>query len=120
MIVGVYGLVAAIVKLDDLGMHLLESTSAVAKKVGSAILVFAPFFMKSLTIAGTAAMFLVGGGIITQGIPGGEAWLHHLGAKISVIKPALSLLDTAISGIVFGVVIAPFVVAAEELTGKSH
>ena len=120
MTIGVYGLVAGIVKLDDLGMHLLERTSTVARKLGSAILVFAPFFMKSLTVVGTAAMFLVGGGIIAHGLPGGEAWLHHLGSAVPVIEPALTLLATAIAGIVFGAVIAPFVVAAEELTGKSH
>lgn len=73
MTIGVYGLVAGIVKQDDLGMHLLERTSTVARKLGGATLVFAPFFMKSLTVVGTAAMFLVGGGIIAHGIPGGEA-----------------------------------------------
>jgi|TARA_B110000196_G_scaffold306777_1_gene305721 predicted DNA repair protein MutK len=120
MTVGVYRLVAGIVKLDDLGMHLLERTSVIARKLGSAILVFAPFLMKSLTVVGTAAMFLVGGGIIAHGLPGGEAWLHHLGSTVPVIEPALTLLAAAIAGIVFGAVIAPLVLAAEEITGKSH
>jgi predicted DNA repair protein MutK len=78
MTVGVYGLVAAIVKLDDLGLRLIEtppshwlSTSRI--RVGRAILVTAPYLMKFLSFAGTAAMFLVGGGILVHGIP----QLHH-------------------------------------------
>jgi predicted DNA repair protein MutK len=73
MTAGVYGVVAAIVKLDDLGLYLIQRTSAFAKMFGRVILWFAPFFMKFLSIAGTVAMFLVGGGIITHGLP----WLYH-------------------------------------------
>jgi uncharacterized protein len=78
MTVGVYGVVAAIVKLDDLGVHLTRQTgdgpAARAKRaLGAAILAAAPYLMKGLSIAGTVAMFLVGGGILTHGIPP----LHH-------------------------------------------
>jgi predicted DNA repair protein MutK len=73
MTVGVYGLVAGIVKLDDAGLHLSRSGSAAAQAVGRAIVAGAPWLMKGLSIAGTAAMFLVGGGILTHGIPA----LHH-------------------------------------------
>ena len=73
MTVGVYGLVAGIVKLDDAGLHLSRSGLAVTRRLGGAILMAAPWLMKSLSILGTAAMFLVGGGIVTHGIP----WLHH-------------------------------------------
>lgn len=73
MTVGVYGVVAGIVKLDDLGLYLTGTKSKPLQSIGRAILWFAPFFMKSLSIVGTAAMFLVGGGILTHGIP----WLHH-------------------------------------------
>ena len=68
MTVGVYGLVAGIVKLDDLGLYLNRKAGA-ARTVGAAILRAAPWLMKGLSIAGTAAMFLVGGGILVHGIP---------------------------------------------------
>jgi predicted DNA repair protein MutK len=70
--VGVYGLVAGIVKLDDLGLWLSRGTGAAAA-LGRGILVFAPWLMKGLSVAGTAAMFLVGGGILVHGVPP----LHH-------------------------------------------
>ena len=74
MTIGVYGLVAGIVKLDDLGLHLLQRTSAAARSIGRAIVAAAPLLMKFLAIAGTAAMFLVGGSILLHGVPP----LHHL------------------------------------------
>lgn len=73
MTLGVYGLVAGIVKLDDAGLYLSRTGNAFARKLGSAILWAAPFLMKLLSVAGTVAMFLVGGGIVTHGIPP----LHH-------------------------------------------
>jgi predicted DNA repair protein MutK len=73
MTVGVYGLVAGIVKLDDLGAIMASGRSAVARAVGRGILAAAPWLMRGLSVAGTAAMFLVGGGIIAHGIPA----LHH-------------------------------------------
>ena len=63
----VYGLVAGIVKLDDGGLYLSEKDSPLAQKVGHGILWFAPYMMKSLSVVGTIAMFLVGGGILTHG-----------------------------------------------------
>jgi predicted DNA repair protein MutK len=73
MTVGVYGLVAGIVKLDDLGALLAARPSAAAQTVGRGILAAAPWLMRALAIAGTAAMFLVGGGIIVHGFPA----IHH-------------------------------------------
>ena len=73
MTIGVYGLVAGIVKLDDLGLWLSRKSGAAAA-LGHGILAFAPWLMKALSVAGTAAMFLVGGGILVHGI----APLHHL------------------------------------------
>jgi predicted DNA repair protein MutK len=69
MTVGVYGLVAGIVKLDDGGLYLSRSDSAPVRAFGRGILTAAPWLMKFLSVAGTAAMFLVGGGILTHGIP---------------------------------------------------
>ncbi|MCX4247148.1 DUF808 domain-containing protein [Paraliomyxa miuraensis] len=74
MTIGVYGFVAGIVKLDDAGLALRRRANAGARALGSAILRTAPYFMKGLSIAGTVAMFLVGGGILVHGIPP----LHHL------------------------------------------
>ena len=73
MTVGVYGLVAMIVKIDDLGFYLVDQASTVKKKIGQGLLAFAPKLMKTLSIVGTIAMFLVGGGIITHTIP----LFHH-------------------------------------------
>lgn len=77
--VGVYGLVAGIVKLDDAGLYLLRKSvsgnfNRIQRAVGRGLLIFAPFLMKTLSIVGTAAMFLVGGGILVHSIP----YLHHL------------------------------------------
>ncbi len=72
MTIGVYGLVACIVKLDDLGLHLTQRDNP-ARMLGGVILRAAPLLMKTLSILGTAAMFLVGGGILVHGIP----LLHH-------------------------------------------
>jgi predicted DNA repair protein MutK len=74
MTVGVYGLVAGIVKLDDAGLWLSRAGSSAARALGRGILRVAPWLMKGLAVAGTAAMFLVGGSIIAHGLPA----LHHL------------------------------------------
>ncbi|MCB1609139.1 MAG: DUF808 domain-containing protein [Xanthomonadales bacterium] len=79
MTLGVYGLVAGIVKLDDVGLHLSKREGEggwanAVRAIGRKIVAGAPYFLKFLSIAGTAAMFLVGGGILIHGIP----FLHHL------------------------------------------
>lgn len=70
---GVYGLVAGIVKLDDLGLYLKKSASSLVQNIGAGLLWLAPVLMKVLSIVGTAAMFMVGGGIIAHGVP----LIHH-------------------------------------------
>lgn len=74
MTIGVYGLVGMIVKIDDLGLYLTEQSTSFKKTIGRGLLAFAPILMKLLSIVGTIAMFLVGGGIINHTIP----LLHHL------------------------------------------
>ena len=102
MTVGVYGLVAGIVKLDDAGLYLATRPDAVARAVGRTLLGAAPWLMKALAVVGTAAMFLVGGGILTHGIPS----LHHAGALLTPQPGAagvlLPLLVDAGVGIVAG------------------
>lgn len=95
MTVGVYGLVAGIVKLDDLGQH-LSGRTGVARLLGRGILRCAPWLMKALSVAGTAAMFLVGGGIVVHGIGplhrALEAWSSSTGGwtadLVNLVAPA--------------------------------
>lgn len=77
MTVGVYSLVAGIVKLDDLGLHLSKGLNTAKQKLGRAILTFAPFLMKTLSYVGTLAMFLVGGEILFHGIPNSHDFAHR-------------------------------------------
>lgn len=107
--IGVYGLVAGIVKLDDLGLYLSRKKNAVQQRVGLWLVSAAPILMKALSVFGTLAMFLVGGGIVSHNVE----WFHHLsgelahivgaiptvGAVLSVITP---LLFDAIIGITLG------------------
>ncbi len=114
MTVGVYGLVAGIVKLDDAGLHLSERANAGARALGRGILLAAPWLMKFLSIAGTAAMFLVGGHILVEGIP----VLHHLGAdfaKIESIGWLVSMLFDAAVGIVAGAIVVAVVTLVSKL-----
>lgn len=105
MTVGVYGLVAGIVKLDDVGLHLSRSGSAAASALGRAILAFAPWLMKALSVAGTAAMFLVGGGILTHGIPDLHHGIAHLAAGAgSVAGALLPFVADALVGVLAGAV----------------
>jgi len=76
MTVGVYGLVAGIVKLDDAGLHLSRKPSAPLAATGRGILRAAPWLMKFLSVAGTAAMFLVGGGILVHGFHALGEWIR--------------------------------------------
>ena len=91
MTVGVYGLVAAIVKLDDAGLYLSQRGGAGLRTVGRMLLVAAPLLMKALAVIGTAAMFMVGGGILMHGIPGAEA-LIHAAAQAAGALPAVGAL----------------------------
>lgn len=107
MTIGVYGLVASIVKLDDLGFYLMKGkATGFRRALGNGILWFAPWLMKTLSVVGTAAMFLVGGGILLHGIPHSHDFLH--GAELFVqqvgwIGDALkAIAPTLLSG-VFGV-----------------
>jgi predicted DNA repair protein MutK len=104
MTVGVYGLVAGIVKLDDLGLYLAQRAGKISRAIGHGILSAAPWLMKALSVAGTAAMFLVGGGILTHGIPALHHWVEDMTQGISLPGGpviAASLVD-AVVGIVAG------------------
>ena len=101
MTVGVYGLVAGIVKLDDAGLHLSRSASGSAQALGRGILRLAPWLMKALSVAGTAAMFLVGGGILSHGLP----LLHHASETVTAaVGPSLSWIAPSLFDAVVGIV----------------
>jgi len=121
MTVGVYGLVGGIVKLDDLGLWLSQKSSSAAQALGRGLLAAAPWLMKFLSVAGTAAMFLVGGGILVHGI----APLHHAieGTGAAVAQGALGGLWQAlttnvlngVAGIVAGAVVLGAVTVVQKL-----
>jgi uncharacterized protein len=110
MTIGVYGLVAGIVKLDDGGLYLTQrpGTSTWVRfkhAVGKTILWGAPYLMKSLSILGTAAMFLVGGGILTHSISALHHFIESLAPKGSTMAMITSLLADAIVGIITGIIV---------------
>ena len=107
MTVGVYGLVAGIVKLDDLGLWLSRKAGA-AQALGHGILRAAPWLMKGLSVAGTAAMFLVGGGILVHGVPA----LHHAVQAFAAAGGGLGWLLEALGNAGVGLVAGAVVVAA--------
>ena len=119
MTVGVYGLVAVIVKLDDVGLLLLRQPYSSGQLIGQALISVTPWIMRFLTLAGTAAMFLVGGGIVLHGIP----MLHHLidhwahAASPYVAKPLMTLAN-GICGICTGILVLAVVNITKTLRAK--
>src|SRR5690606_11618264 len=125
MTVGVYGLVAGIVKLDDAGLHLSKRANAAVAAFGRGILRAAPWLMKGLAIAGTAAMFLVGGGILTHGIRVVDEWIKDAATGVAavpgvgdVLGALTPMLVNAAVGIVAGGVVVAAVSVIRGLRGK--
>jgi len=118
MTIGVYGLVAGIVKLDDAGLHLTEKTGQGAwvstqHWMGERLLSFAPWLMKALGVIGTVAMFLVGGGILVHGfhfIDVAIKQLQEMVAGLAGIGPALGAITPTLGGLVVGVIAGAIVV----------
>lgn len=122
--VGVYGLVAGIVKLDDLGLYLSKKASSAAQAFGRAIVAAAPWFMKTLSIVGTAAMFMVGGQILVHGVPP----IHHAvdavaqavsGGSAGMIFGVVSTILNALAGVVAGGIIVAVVMGIKRMLGKT-
>ena len=118
MTVGVYGLVAGIVKLDDAGLYLTQHRTALPQRIGRAILWAAPFLMKSLSILGTAAMFLVGGGIVTHGIPPLLHLIEHAGKSSGFFAPVIPPLINGLCGLISGAVVLLLFTGIRKLRGK--
>ncbi len=121
MTIGVYGLVAGIVKLDDLGLWLSKKASGIAQTIGGWILAAAPKLMKLLSIVGTAAMFMVGGGILTHGVAvlhhGIEAAAEHV-AAIAGIGPVLAFLTPSLLNLIFGIIAGALAVMLMSLIAR--
>ncbi len=118
--ISVYGIVAAIVKIDDLGFWLREKSSRVAQGIGSVLLAAAPWLMKILSVVGTIAMFLVGGGIVVHGITP----LHHLIEEVSAgfsgwIATLLSNGANLVLGFIIGSIVLLVVNLIARVRGKS-
>jgi hypothetical protein len=120
MTVGVYGLVAGIVKLDDLGLRMTRMANAVVAASGRGILRAAPWLMKALAVAGTAAMFLVGGGILTHGVHAVGEWIRDAAVDAAAIPGAgvvLGALTPMLANAVVGVVAGGIAVLGVKLLG---
>lgn len=116
---GVYGLVAGIVKMDDVGLYLLRKSltggyNGFQRVTGRALLVAAPLLMKTLAFVGTIAMFLVGGGILTHNIP----FMHHLAESINHSVEQLSFVISLITDGVAGLIAGSIIVGIVSLFSK--
>lgn len=115
MTIGVYGLVAGIVKLDDLGLWMAQKPGQLVRDIGNGLLRAAPYMMKSLSVIGTAAMFMVGGGILTHGVPAVHHWIETVSQSIGGITWLMPTLLNAIVGIIAGAVVLAVVSVASKL-----
>ncbi|MCU0971529.1 MAG: DUF808 domain-containing protein [Gammaproteobacteria bacterium] len=127
MTAGVYGLVAGIVKLDDAGLHLSRrggegALARLQRAAGGAIIAAAPWLMKGLSVVGTAAMFLVGGGILTHGLPGAHGLIHAMTDAAAslpgiggILDATLPLFADAVVGILAGALVLGVVTLAQRL-----
>ncbi len=114
MTVGVYGLVAGIVKLDDVGLYLSRKSGAQAA-LGRGIVAAAPYLMKTLGIVGTAAMFLVGGGILVHGIPALEHLIQGWSAAAGGVAWLVELVLPGLVGVLAGGLVVAVVTAAKKV-----
>jgi predicted DNA repair protein MutK len=127
MTVGVYGLVGGIVKLDDAGLYLTRRAgdtglARVQRRVGAGIVTAAPWLMKGLSVLGTAAMFLVGGGILVHGVPALHHWIEGLTEGVAALpgvggglRFALPFLLDAVMGVVAGALVLAVVSGAQRV-----
>lgn len=118
MTVGVYGFVAGIVKMDDLGLYLLTKGSGFAKTIGRGLLIAAPKLMKTLTVVGTVAMFLVGGSILVHGVPPVHHGIEHLAEGYGAVSGLVTMLLEAVVGVLAGAVALVVMHFGGKLLGK--
>lgn len=121
MCIGVYGLVAGIVKIDDIGLWLSQKDNASQQALGGFLLAAAPKLMKFLSVAGTIAMFLVGGGILVHGVGA----LHHLLESLleqvagnGLATALISAVFNGLIGLLLGAVLALVVHLFKRIKGR--
>ena len=130
MTVGVYGIVAAIVKLDDVGLHLMlkkgqSAYKQMLRKLGEKLVAVTPYLMRFLSVVGTAAMFMVGGGILAHGLP----FLHHAVENVAenlhgiptfggLFASASTILINAAIGVIAGAIVLGLVSLITKLKNK--
>jgi uncharacterized protein len=115
--VGVYGLVAAIVKMDDAGLALMKSPSSSAQAFGRGLVAFAPKLMKFLSVAGTIAMFTVGGSIIAHGIPAVEHFIKAL-VGTGALAGVWSFILDGVVGVIVGAICVALWMGVQKIRGK--
>ena len=119
MTIGVYGLVAGIVKLDDAGLYLSQKSGAFSQWLGNALLKGTPWLMRGLSFFGTLAMFLVGGGILAHGIGPLVSWLHEVSLDWGgVVGSITGMLANLVVGIIAGAIVLMVVTLIQKLRGK--
>ena len=112
MTVAVYGLVAMIVKMDDLGFHLMRKPSKLVQWMGKGLVRFVPWLMRGLSVVGTLAMFMVGGGIFVHNV----AWLHHFHWNNFFADTGFTIGV----GIAVGAAVCAVVLPLSKMLGKKH
>lgn len=118
MTMGVYGLVAGIVKLDDLGLYLSTKSMAFLRTIGNGIVRLAPYLMKFLSVVGTVAMFMVGGGILTHGLTDVNNLIHDVTDSVKVLPDVgvfLGGIVPVLLNIAFGLIAGAVVLAVVSL-----
>ncbi|WP_347253013.1 DUF808 domain-containing protein [Leminorella grimontii] len=123
MTIGVYGLVAGIVKLDDVGFYLAKKKAAALRTVGNGLVNVTPYLMKTLSVVGTAAMFMVGGGILTHGIPAVSRVIEGIAHSALAAVPGIAgriihALTPTLLNMAFGVVAGAVALLLVMLVGK--
>jgi predicted DNA repair protein MutK len=116
---GVYGLVAGIVKLDDAGLYLSQRAAAWQQALGNFILKAAPLLMKTLSVVGTAAMFLVGGGILMHGVPVVGHTIEQFTQGMGWVGVVLNSGAGAVVGLLAGTAVVGLVHVVQRLRSKS-
>lgn len=128
MTAGVYGLVAVIVKMDDTGLYLCQKAglglwTKIQHQVGRVFLQGAPYLMKMLAIVGTAAMFMVGGGILAHGIPVAHHYIEHLAQSVNVVPGIGGMLEVLVSSLLnalAGIVAGALALAGVTMAGQVY
>jgi predicted DNA repair protein MutK len=121
MTVGVYGIVAGIVKMDDAGLYLSQRGGAAVRAFGRVLLAAAPKLMKLLSVVGTVAMFMVGGGILTHGLPFAHDLIHHAteaAAAVPTVGPLLAFALPSVLDAIAGVIAGALALAVVTAGGK--